>query len=300
MERDTHYFMVGLFVIVTAVAGFFFAGLFYEKPYIFTTPYAIHFSTPVAGVAQGSEVRYMGIKVGEVEKVSLLPEVPVKVDVRVSVESDTPLNTATIAIIRQQGLTGVPFISLEQDEERKAEPLVAKADGELPVIPTRPTEMDALMEKLPGLEQDISAVMASVNKVLDDKNREQFAGLLQHLNEASAELPKLIQNLNVAAAELPALMKSLKQTSNTLGGLGGQMDGAVRQIDKLATDIDRVVVNNEANINGLLGEGGENLKQLLEESRKTAIAIRQLSDGLKQNPSQIIYQPARQGTELPR
>ncbi len=300
MERDTHYFMVGLFVIVTAVAGFFFAGLFYEKPYIFTNAYDIHFSTPVAGVAQGAEVRYMGIKVGEVEKVSLLPGMPVKVAIRIAVESATPVNTATIAIIRQQGLTGVPFISLEQEDGHKAELLVAAEGQALPVIPTRPTEMDALMQTLPDLEQSISSVMTSVNKVLDDKNREQFAGLLQHLNEASAALPKLIQNLNTASAELPAMMQSLGQTSRKLGDLSGQMDSAVRQIDKLAADIDRVVVNNEANINGLLGEGGENLKQLLEESRKTAVAIRQLSDGLKQNPSQIIYQPAPQGTELPR
>jgi phospholipid/cholesterol/gamma-HCH transport system substrate-binding protein len=121
MERDTHYFVVGLFVIVTAVADFFFGSLFYEKPYIATTAYDVHFDIPVAGLAQGSEVRYMGIKVGEVSRVSLLPQAPVRVAVRVALETGTPINTATVAILRQQGLTGVPFVSLEQDEARKAD-----------------------------------------------------------------------------------------------------------------------------------------------------------------------------------
>ncbi len=69
MERDAHYFMVGLFVIAMAVAGFFFAGLFYDKPYVETLDYDIHFDTPVEGLEKGSEVRYMGIKMGEVTQV---------------------------------------------------------------------------------------------------------------------------------------------------------------------------------------------------------------------------------------
>lgn len=326
MERDTHYFMVGLFVIATAVAGFFFAGLFYERPTVSSKVYSIRFLTPVSGLAAGSDVRYMGIKVGEVEKVYLASDMPVTVAIHISVATDTPVNTATIASIRQQGLTGVPFISLEQDKDRKAEPLIVGEGQDLPIIPTRPTEMETLMQSLPDLEQNISEVMISVNKVLDDKNRAQFAAflenlsgtmssvnkvlddknraqfatLLENLNEASAGLPKLVRNLNMASVELPAMMKSMGQTSRKLGDLSEQMNSAVRQIDKLAADIDRVVVNNESNINNLLGEGGENLKQLLGESRKTAVAIRQLSDGLKQNPSQILYQPAPQGMELPR
>jgi phospholipid/cholesterol/gamma-HCH transport system substrate-binding protein len=300
MERDTHYFVVGLFVIVTAVAGFFFGSLFYEKPYIATTAYDVHFDIPVAGLAQGSEVRYMGIKVGEVSRVSLLPQAPVRVAVRVALETGTPVNTATVAILRQQGLTGVPFVSLEQDEARKAEPLVVAAGAELPVIPSKLVGMDALMQQLPDLEQRLATVLESANKVLDDENRKQFAALLKNLNDASASLPELIKHLNQASASLPEMMKNLGNTSRKLGDLSGQMDSAVQQIDKLAKDIDRVVVNNEPNINGLLGEGSENLKQLLEESRKTAVSIRQLSDKLGQNPSQIIYQPAPQGTELPR
>lgn len=314
MERDTHYFLVGLFVLVTAVAGVIFAGLFYKKPYVATAAYDIHFATPVAGLAQGSEVRYMGIKVGEVASVALLPQTPVQVAVQVNLQSNTPINTGTVAILREQGLTGVPFISLEQDENsQNIAPLMAKDNGELPLIPTKPTDMDALMNKLPDLEQRLTGVLASVDQVLDAKNRQQFAELLQHLNTASAELPALMQNLTKTSAELPALAQNLNKTTQALpavvnnvgktsqqvGTLAVQMQSAVQQIDKLAADIDRVVVNNEANVNNLLGEGGANLTQLLAETRKTAVAIRQLSERLKQNPSQLIYQPAHQGTELP-
>lgn len=299
MERDTHYFLVGLFVIVTAVAGFLFGGLFYEKPTLVATTYAIHFATPVEGLAAGGEVRYMGIKVGEVASVSLLPTAPVQVAVVVSLESTTPVDSATVAVLRQQGLTGVPFISLEQDRQRVAEPLAAVAGEAFPVIPTKPTEMGALMEKLPDLEQRLTTVLATVDKVLDEKNRQQFAELLQHLNAASAELPPLLHSLRQASDATPALFGNVGKTSQQLGVLAQQMGGAAHQMEKLAADIDRILVNNEPHINGVLAEGGDNLKAVLDESRKTAVSIRQLGDSLRQNPSQILYQPAPQGTVLP-
>ena len=71
MERDTHYLIVGLFVLLTLVGGFFFAGLFYDKPVLNTQRYAIHFGYSVDGLMRGSEVRYMGLKVGEVAAIAL-------------------------------------------------------------------------------------------------------------------------------------------------------------------------------------------------------------------------------------
>lgn len=311
MERDAHYFLVGLFVIATAVAGFFFAGLFYDKPSTATVGYDIHFDTPVEGLEKGSEVRYMGIKMGEVTKVFLLPDNSARVAVRVMVETGTPVNTATVATLRQQGLTGVPFVNLAQDETIKPAPLLAAEGQEYPVILTKLTDMDALVQKLPDLEKNLSVLLSAANEVLNAENRQHFAGVLNNLDVASTHLPELIASLNQASHELNALVVHVDDVvKQSEKGLAGNMQAlqttlaSIKQtsqrVDKLVQDIDRVVVNNEGRVNELLGEGGENLKQLLEESRKTAVAVRQLSDTLERNPSQLIYQPVQQGTELPR
>ena len=269
-----------------AVAGFFFASLFYDKPSTATLGYDIHFDTPVEGLEKGSEVRYMGIKMGEVTKVFLLPADPARVVVRVMVDVGTPVNTATVATLRQQGLTGVPFVNLAQDDTLKPAPLLAVAGQAYPVILTKPTELDALVQKLPDLEKNLSVLLSAANDVLSSENRQHFAELLANLDVATTQLPALMTSLNQSSRELSALVVHIKQTS--------------QRVDTLAQDIDRVVVNNEGRVNELLGEGGENLKQLLAESRKTAVAVRQLSNTLEQNPSQLIYQPVPQGTELPR
>lgn len=294
-----------------AVAGFFFAGLFYDKPSTATAVYDIHFDTPVEGLEKGSEVRYMGIKMGEVSEVFLLPDNPVRVGVRIKLEVRTPVNAATVATLRQQGLTGVPFVSLAQDSSLESEPLSVSAGNAFPVIRTKLTDMDAVIQQLPNLEQNLSKLVAAANEVFNTENREHLAGLLKNLHEASAGLPQLIANLNQTSRELKVLVEHLDgAVQRSEQGLAGNMKAlqstlaSIKQtsqrVDKLVQDIDRVVVNNEGRVNELLGEGGENLKAVLDESRKAAVSVRQLSERLEQNPSQIIYQPVPQGTELPR
>jgi len=213
--------------------------------------------------------------------------------------------------LRQQGLTGVPFVNLAQDDTRKPVPLLAAAGQEYPVILTKPTELDALVQKLPDLEKNLSVLLSAANEVLNADNRQHFAGVLNNLDVASAHLPELIASLNQASHELSTLVVYIdgvvKQSEKGLAGNMKALQATLasikqtsQKIDKLAQDLDRVVVNNEGRVNELLGEGGENLKQLLDESRKTAVSIRQLSDSLADDPSKIIYQPMPQGTKLPR
>lgn len=311
MERDAHYLLVGLFALVVAVAGFFFAGLFYDKPTEATVTYDIHFDTPVEGLQRGSEVRYMGIKMGEVSEVFLLPDNSARVAVRVKLETRTPVNAATVATLRQQGLTGVPFVNLAQDEALPSNTLTLEAGQEFPVIRTKPTELDALVQKLPDLEKNLSVLMNAANELLNAENRQHFAGLLANLDAATTQLPELIASLNQASHELSALVvhvdgvvkqseKGLAGNMQTLQTTLTSIKQTSQRVNKLAQGLDRVVVNNEGRLNELLGEGGENLKQLLEESRRTAVSVRQLSDALERDPSQLIYQPVPQGTELPR
>lgn len=301
MERDAHYFVVGLFVIVMAVAGFLFAGLFYEHvPDAAVTQYDIHFDTSVEGLEKGSEVRYMGVKVGEVTRVFLLPGTAARVGIRIRVDAQTPVTRITVATLRQQGLTGLPFINLAQDSALgKPEPLKALAGQELPVIYTKPSDLDALLYNLPKLEQNLNQLVTSANEVLNAENRAHFAGLLKNLDTASADVPQLLTSLKQTSQQLQTLIghvdAALKRTERGLAGNMQELQATLasirttsQRLDTLVRDIDRVVVDNTGNVQGLL-----------TESRKMAAAIRRLSDSLEQNPSQIIYPPAPQGTELP-
>jgi phospholipid/cholesterol/gamma-HCH transport system substrate-binding protein len=253
----------------------------------------------VDGLEKGGEVRYMGIKMGVVTAVFLLPADPARVGVRVMLETGTPVNTATVATLRQQGLTGVPFINLTQDAALKPAPLLVMDGQDYPVIRSQLGEMDALMRQLPDLERNLTGLLSAANAVLSAENRANFTGLLHNLNAASADVPTLIANLAQTSQQLRTLIThvdaTLKRSERGLTSNMQELEATLRSIhttsqrlDTLVRDIDHVVVDNAGNIQGVL-----------EESRKMAASIRQLSESLERNPSQLIYQPAPQGVELP-
>ena len=299
MERDTHYLIVGIFVLATLVTGFLFAGLFYDQAATSTQRYAIQFEQSVDGLMQGSEVRYMGLKVGEVAAITLPSGSGHYVEVQISVDSKTPVNTATVASLRQQGLTGVPFVNLTQDKQRKGEPLAPPNDA-LTVIPSQLSDMDALMQRLPLLSAKLEDLLNAATQALNAENRENLSGLLANLRESSDALPALVGSLQNTSQAIGTLTKHLdsalgrnekglnatvQQVQTTLSAL----QQTAKSIDTLAQNLDQVVVEN-----------GGNVQSLLLESRNMATTLRQLGESLKQNPSQLIYQPAPQGTELPR
>lgn len=313
MERDAHYFWVGVFVLGMAIAGMLFAGLFYKnQPHAVYQAYEIRFDSPIEGLDKGSDVRYMGIKVGEVSTVFIVPENPALIGVTIRVQAATPVTTATVATLRLQGLTGQPFINLGQKAQSPAHapPLVAARDGTLAVIPTQPSDLDALLKQLPDLEIKLGNLLDAANDLLNPQNR--------------AHVSQILQKVDTAASELPALMQHLAQTTQQLNGLIAQASGTLKrtekgvnanlqalqttliairqtaqQLDKLTRDVDRVVTSNELQIDAIVSEGGASLNQLLREARQAATSLRQLSDQLQRNPSQLIYQPPAQGTELP-
>jgi phospholipid/cholesterol/gamma-HCH transport system substrate-binding protein len=214
-------------------------------------------------------------------------------------ETGTPVNTATVATLRQQGLTGVPFINLTQDAALKPAPLLVMNGQDYPVIRSQLGEMDALMQQLPDLEKNLTGLLSAANAVLSAENRANFTGLLHNLNTASADVPALIANLAQTSQQLRTLIThvdaTLKRSEHGLTSNMQALEATLRSIhttsqrlDTLVRDIDHVVVDNAGNIQGVL-----------EESRKMAASIRQLSESLEHNPSQLIYQPAPQGVELP-
>src|SRR4051812_33225282 len=74
--------------------------------------YDIFFSQAVDGLAKGSSVTFSGVPVGQVESISLQPQTPELVRVRISVINDTPVLVGTTASTNSVGFTGVSQIQL--------------------------------------------------------------------------------------------------------------------------------------------------------------------------------------------
>src|SRR4051795_5173342 len=116
METRSNYIMVGA-VTVALLAGVllfivWLAGLSNKA----TKCYDIYFSQAVGGLNKGSNVTFSGVPVGQVNKISLLPNRPEFVWVRIEVDQQTPVLQGTTAQIKGVGFTGVSEIQLNGAE----------------------------------------------------------------------------------------------------------------------------------------------------------------------------------------
>lgn len=113
MEIRARYTLIGLFTLLTAVAGFIFvywlnhAGGLGQR-----AVYRAQFQNTVSGLLKGSAVLFNGIRVGEVTDLQLNPKNPKQVTALLAVAADTPIRFDTKLGIEFQGLMGSPVVSL--------------------------------------------------------------------------------------------------------------------------------------------------------------------------------------------
>src|SRR5919202_1419138 len=78
-----------------------------------TKCYDIYFAQGVGGLNKGSSVSFAGVPVGQVTKISLLPNRPEFVWVRIEVNEQTPVLQGTTAQLHTVSFTGVSEIQLD-------------------------------------------------------------------------------------------------------------------------------------------------------------------------------------------
>src|SRR4051812_49842795 len=100
-----------------------------------TKCYDVYFSQGVGGLNKGSNVSFSGVPVGQVQKISLLPNRPEFVWVRIEVDQQTPVLQGTTAQIKGVGFTGVSEIQLD-GAVKGAPPINRPGPQGCPVVPS--------------------------------------------------------------------------------------------------------------------------------------------------------------------
>ena len=170
MDRDTNYVAVGAFVLlVIAMAVSFVFWYTDQRDKRTYQRYEIYFQGSVSGLTAGSPVRYLGVDVGKVVRITLEPQLRKRVQVIADIESAAPIDGRTLASLTLQGVTGLLFIDLEEDPKAKGPGALAQGHR-YPVIRSAPSDFDVLLSNLPALAARASELVDRLNQVFSDEN----------------------------------------------------------------------------------------------------------------------------------
>jgi len=201
MARQSTNLIIGLFVILgglLGVAAIIWVGAtsYFQKG----ETYVSYFDESVQGLQVDSAVKFRGVEVGRVEKISVAPDNRlIGVVMKINMRDDLQKNT--VAQLRAAGITGIMFVDLNL--RQPGEPsLGPKIDfpSEYPIIASRPSEMhrivagiNEVVEKLKEIDpKGISDQLIATAKALEEFIKgKQIASMLTRLDAAAGNLERL-------------------------------------------------------------------------------------------------------------
>lgn len=231
--------------------------------------YDILFGQSVSGLANGSQVSFAGVPVGQVAEIALSEDNPEFVRVRVRVKDKVPILVGTTATI-QASFTGVSTILL--DGARKDAPAITcettACPEDRPLIPAGRGGFGEIVANAPLLLERLATLTEQLNVILGPENQEELSGILSNSNRLTRELAEAAPRLEGTFAELEIALRESGE--------------ALDAFEKVTLTTDRLL-NEEgsalsAELRGTLASANEaaaSLAATLEDTRPAARALRE-------------------------
>ena len=264
MNRFTTAAKVGVFAVVTVVAGYYIyqfinKGIGSEDGYVV---YALF--DDASGLAKHSQVRVAGIPVGNIESIKLQGK-KARVDIRM--DEDVPLyDDASVAKVASS-LLGEYYLSIAPGTEGKRE----LEDGDQIKIVIGATSTDDLMREIALIAKDVRRVSNSLAESIGtDQGEQNIKDTLQNLADVTDALNRtvrenrdsirnIIQNVEGiterGAPEVDRILENVRETTREVRQLvaANEQDpaqsGEVRQIIDKVNRASDSLENALANIN---------------------------------------------------
>jgi phospholipid/cholesterol/gamma-HCH transport system substrate-binding protein len=288
METRSNQVLVGTVVLALLVGLLFFAvwiaGLNTEKRKCFD----IYFSQGVGGLNRGSNVSFAGVPVGQITRISLLPDRPEFVWVRIEVDETTPVLQGTVAQIKGVGFTGVSEIQLD-GAVKGARPLTQLGPQGCPVVPSSAGGLGALLNSAPELLERIQRLTERLTELLSDRNQNSLSNILENVDKATETLAARAPDIADTLGEARIAARNAGIAADRVARLAESSESLIREDVRPATrDLQKSMESirqTTANIDTLVSDarpGVQNLtKSTLPEVNRLIRDLRDLSSSLE-------------------
>lgn len=311
MEREANYAAVGAFVLLVLVMAALFVYWYSDtREHRHYQRYEVYFEGSVSGLERGASVRYLGVEVGRVFDMRIDSRDPGRVQVLVDIDSSAPISDKTIAELSLQGVTGLLYMDLVQDPTGTRRLSARVPSEKYPVIRSARSSFDVLLAGLPELMRSASEVAERASRMMSDENIASVSSALSNIDKASATLPQTLRDLQSVVADLRGAASQVHavaaSANNVIDAAGPEVTAAVQRVHTVADNLastsarlDRMIEENRQDVRAFARDGLPEIERFVREGRAAATEFRELSRSLREDPSQLIYQPPRQGVAIP-
>lgn len=325
MENKAHYALIGAFVLIAlfAVIGFI-AWLSNAQLDQRVDKYEVSYVGGVQGMSQGTEVRFNGLKVGEVTRLRIDPNDTNSVLVDIEVEPGTPIDTKSIGRMEPLGLTGLNYIQIIPGGE--GFPLIKDLPGRGPYrLVGEASRIDALLGGGGNVIEAAQEALSKVNSVMSQQGVDDFHDILSNVSQMTNNLKDLdidgdlvertlvaieqaakdvslaAEAVDVAAKDFDNLLnQDVKSTLARAEVSMAELDKTIGSIGVAADNADDLITDGRDAINRLSNSGLTDLEETIDGLRRLIVTLGRVADSLERSPAQFIAGEERETVELPQ
>jgi phospholipid/cholesterol/gamma-HCH transport system substrate-binding protein len=217
--------------------------------------------------------------VGRVESIKIEPGSSGRVNIRIGVQEDTPVTRTTYAQLGYQGVTGLAYVSLN-DDESSSERLKPGA-GEPPRIEMRPSVFDSSLDLVAAVRE----LSNRMNELLSAENRGLVTKMLGGIERASRQTAELAERLQPGAREFPALVGDARGVLADLGKLSRKLEERSAAFDRMAASLDEVGLAARS----FNDETLPRVNTLVEQLQRDTRALDRVLKALDENPQSFVF-----------
>ena len=295
METRSNYVLVGTVTLALLVGALLFIAWIAGLSSGTNKCYDIYFPA-VGGINKGSNVSFSGVPVGQVSKISLLPNRPEFVWVRIEVDDETPVLQGTTAQIKSISLAGANEIQLD-GAVKGAAPIKQAGPQGCPVIPASSSGLTALLNSAPELLERIQRLTERLTELLSDKNQNSISDILENMDKTTKVLadnaPALaatvkdaqlaVRNAGIAAQHVSDLTDNTNKLIVEDGRPAAQdLRKAIAGVQKAADSLDAMLSDARPGVQNFTKSTLPEANQLVHEMRDLTKSLKGVSERVEQ------------------
>lgn len=197
--------------------------------------YTVRFDESVSGLEVGAQVKYNGVRVGQITDIQIDTEDLTRVIATMALREGTPIKADTEAVLVSMGITGLRFVEITGGSKQSA---LLKPGAEI-------KSGRSFFGTLEGKAEDIAVktefALTKINQTLSAKNIQGVHEIIANVSDITGQISKLLKEndekinsiiarVDVTAGDLQDSVASIKKTTKRLEGMLESADPAVAQI----------------------------------------------------------------------
>ncbi len=308
MENRAHALAAGLFTLLLGI-GVLIAAQWFSRDNYEKVQYTLVSNHSVSGLNVQASVRLRGVEVGKVDVIEFDGDDPRNILIKINVKGGTRITRGTTAQLGTQGITGLAYIVLDDDDGKNPTFLPPSDDKDKRIL-VQKSFFDELTGSGKDLISQFGEVAQRVNKLLEDKNQTQLIKTIAELEGASkqigslakslepgmknvpaltADTRKMIASADVAMRDLAPALKEAKATLTSIDKLAREYAQRADTLDRAAKGVEEVGVASQGAAASISGEITPRVNTLLEELARNSRNLDRLLSELNEQPAGLVF-----------